>query len=179
VIVTVQGDSERVQVQIHWLGGHGTQTTLTRPVARVDQLSYYPQLMARVAALHAKGYQGTAIASLLNAEGWHPPKRCETFNGAMVQSLLARLGLRSQRRTPALEVSREADEWTLAELSHRLDRPQPTLYRWLCCGVLTARQVTQQSPPLWLIRADAIELERLRSRRAATGNGLWPAATEL
>jgi DNA invertase Pin-like site-specific DNA recombinase len=178
VIVTVQGDSERVQVQIHWLGGHGTQATLIRPVARVDQLSYYPQLMARVAALHAEGYQGTAIASLLNAEGWHPPKRCETFNGARVQSLLARLGLRSQRRTPAIEVSREADEWTLAELSHRLDMPQPTLYRWLRCGVLTARQVTQQSHPLWLIRTDATELERLRSRRAATGNGLWPAATD-
>lgn len=178
VIVTVRGSSEQVEVQIHWLGGHGTQAILTRPVARVDQLSYYPQLMARVAALHAEGYQGTAIASLLNAEGWHPPKRCETFNGAMVQNLLARLGLRSQRRTPAIEVSREADEWTLAELSHRLDKPQPTLYRWLRRGLLKARQVIQQGHPLWLIWADAAELERLRSRRAATGNGLWPAATD-
>lgn len=134
--------------------------------------------MARVAALHAEGYQGTAIASLLNAEGWRPPKRCETFNGAMVQSLLARLGLHNQRRTPASEVARETDEWTLAELSHRLDIPQPTLYCWLRSGVFTARQVTQQSHPLWLIRADATELESLRSRRAATGNGLWPAATD-
>jgi DNA invertase Pin-like site-specific DNA recombinase len=178
VIVTVQGDSEQVAVQLHWFGGQGTQATLTRPVARVDQLSYYPQLMARVAALHAEGYQGTAIARLLNAEGWHPAKRCETFNGAMVQSLLARLGLRSQRRTPAREVSRQPDEWTLAELSHRLDRPQPTLYRWLHRGVLKARQVIQQGHPLWLIQADTNELERLRSRRDATGHGQWPATTD-
>ena len=177
VIVTVQGDSEQVEVQIHWFGGQGTQATLTRPVARVAQLSYYPPLMARVAALHAAGYQATAIAGLLNAEGWHPPKRCETFHGARVQSLLARLGLRSQRRTPAVTVSREANEWTLAELSHQLDVPQPTLYRWLCRGILKARQVTQQSHPLWLIQADTTELERLRSRRAAAGNRLWPAAT--
>lgn len=178
VIVTVRGSSEQVDVQIHWVGGHGTPAILIRPVARLDQLSYYPQLMARVAALHAEGYQGTAIANLLNAEGWHPPKRGETFNGAMVQSLLARLGLRSQRRTPAIEVSREADEWTLAELSHQLDKPQPTLYRWLRRGLLKARQVIQQGHPLWLIQADTAELERLRSRRVATGNGLWPAATD-
>jgi hypothetical protein len=177
VIVTVRGESEQVDVQIHWLGGQGTQATLTRPVARVDQLSYYPPLMARVAARPAEGYPGTAIAGLLNTEGWHPPKRCETFNGAMVQSLLARLGLRSPRRTPASEVSREADEWTLAELSHRLDRPQPTLYRWLRRGVIKGRQVTQQGHPLWLIQADAAELERLPARRVATRGERWPATT--
>ena len=84
VVVTVRGESERVDAQIHWFGGHGTQTTLIRPVARLDQLSDYPQLTARVTALHAAGYGPTAIAERLNAEGWHPAKRCETFNAAMV-----------------------------------------------------------------------------------------------
>jgi len=177
VIVTVAGESERVDVQIHWVGGHGTQATLIRPVARLDQLSYYPQLIARVAALHAQGQQATAIAQRLNREGWHPAKRCETFNAAMVQSLLVRLGLRTRHRTPATEVPRQANEWTLAELSHELDMPEPTLYRWLRRGLLNARQVTQQSHPLWLIRTDAAELERLRSRRAAAHSGRWPATT--
>jgi len=40
VVVTVHGESEQVDAQIHWFGGHGTQTTLIRPVARLDQLSY-------------------------------------------------------------------------------------------------------------------------------------------
>lgn len=177
VIVTVQGESEQVEVQVHWVGGHGTQATLTRPVARLDQLSYYPQLMARVAALHAEGHRGTVIARFLNAEGWHPAKRCEVFNGAMVQSLLVRLGLRSPPRISAPEVARQADEWTLAELSHRLDMPPATLYRWLCRGLLKARQVTQQSHPLWLIQADAAELVRLQARRAVARNESWPAAT--
>ena len=146
-----------------------------RPVARLDQLSDYAQLMDRVAALHAEGHAPLAIAHLLNAEEWHPAKRCETFNGAMVGSLLMRLGLRSRRRTPATEVVREADEWTLAELSHRLDRPQPTLYRWLCRGVLQGRQVTQQGHPLWLIRADVATLEQLQAGRVVVRNAQWPA----
>lgn len=178
VIVTVRGESEQVDVQIHWLGGSGTQATLTRPVARLDQLSDYAQLMARVAALHAEGHPPLAIAHLLNAEGWRPAKRCETFNGAMVGSLLMRLGLRSRHRTPATEVVREADEWTLAELSHRLDRPQPTLYRWLCRGVLQGRQVNQQGHPLWLIRADAATLEQLQAGQAVVRNAQWPATIE-
>jgi len=175
VIVTVRGESEQVDVQIHRLGGSGTQATLIRPVARLDQLSDYAQLMARVAALHAEGHAPLAIAHRLNAEGWRPAKRCETFNGAMVGSLLMRLGLRSRRWTPATEVVREADEWTLAELSHRLDRPQPTLYRWLCRGVLQGRQVTQQGHPLWLIQADAATLEPLQAGRVVVRNAQWPA----
>jgi hypothetical protein len=94
----VQGETEQVDVQVHWAGGHGTQATLLRPVARVEQLSYYPQLMARIAALHAQGDNGAAIARTLNAEGWRPAKRCETFNAAMVGDLLVRQGLRTQRR---------------------------------------------------------------------------------
>ncbi|MDQ2695100.1 MAG: recombinase family protein [Pseudomonadota bacterium] len=178
VIVTVRGESEQVEVQIHWLGGHGTRAVLTRPVARLDQLSYYPQLMARVAALHAQGHPPLGIARILNAQGWRPAKRCETFNAAMVQGLLVRLGLRTQRCSPATEVTRQANEWTLAELSHRLDRPQPTLYRWMRRGLLKARQVTQQGHLLWLIQADAAELQRLQSRQAGAGNPRWPAPTD-
>jgi hypothetical protein len=95
VVITVRGESEQVEAQIHWLGGYATQATLIRPVARLDQLSYYPQLVARVIALHAAGEGPSAIARQLNAEGWHPAKRCETFNAAMVGDLETRLGLRT------------------------------------------------------------------------------------
>lgn len=178
VIVTVQGDSEQVEVQIHWVGGHGTRDRLIRPVARLDQLSDYPQLLARVAALHAEGHRPGVIAQYLNAERWRPAKRSERFNSAMVQGLLRRQGLRTVPRTPVSEIAREADEWTLAELSHRLDRPQPTLYRWLQRGELKGRRVSQGGHPLWLIRADAAELERLHSRRVGGGNPRWPATTD-
>lgn len=167
VVVTVQGESERVDVQVHWIGGEGTQATLVRPVARLDQLSYYPQLMARVAALHAGGKEAPAIARLLNAEGWRPPKRCATFNGAMVGTLLLRQGLRSRQSANTEEIGRGPGEWTFAELAQQLDIPQPTLYSWLRRGRLTGRQVIHADRPLWLIRADEAELARLHALRAS------------
>jgi hypothetical protein len=93
VLITVQGDSEQVVVEVHWHGGDRTRTNLVRPVARVEQLSYYPQLMERVRTLHAQGHKSSAIAAELNVEGWRPAKRRQTFNSPMVQALLARQGL--------------------------------------------------------------------------------------
>jgi len=169
VVVTVQGETEQVDVQVHWVGGHATQGTLVRPVARLDQLSYYHPLLARVSALHGQGHGRAAIARQLNAEGWRPAKRCETFNPAMVGDLLLRLGRRPPSRpTWAAQVEREADEWTLAELVAALDIPLSTLHRWLRRGHLQARQVCGGSHPLWLVCADATELERLRQWHAAS-----------
>jgi DNA invertase Pin-like site-specific DNA recombinase len=163
VIVTVQGESEKVDLQIHWRGGHGTQTQLIRPVARLQQLSYYSQLVARAAELHRQGYNGSAIAQVLNDEGWRPAKRCEHFSDQMVGTLLCHQGIQRAAHSPARKVQRQADEWTLSELAHTLEIPQPTLYAWLRKGRFTARLVTSQAHPLWLITADAVELTRLRA----------------
>jgi len=174
VIVTVEGDSERVDVQIHWFGAHATAATITRPVARLDQLSYYPQLAARVAELHGQGCANSAIARTLNTEGWRPAKRCEMFNAAMVGAMTARLGLRSGRRTPATTTERQPNEWTLSELAHKLDMPEPTLYSWLRHGQFKARTVISQSHRLWLIQATEEELMHLRSRRGSSHRNAVP-----
>ncbi|WP_157174460.1 hypothetical protein [Thiocystis violascens] len=39
VTVTVIDDSERVAVEVRWIGGHRARTHLVRPVARLEQLS--------------------------------------------------------------------------------------------------------------------------------------------
>jgi DNA invertase Pin-like site-specific DNA recombinase len=167
VVVTVKGDSELVDVQLHWVGGHATGATLTRPVARLDQLSYYPQLLQRVAALHAEHQTLTAIASRLNAEGWRPAKRRQTFNASMVQTLLVVQGLRSPRRCDRDKIEdRGVNEWTIAELSHLLFIPQPTLFSWLRRGWLQGRRVVQTAHRVWLIQADDAELARLRTLRS-------------
>jgi len=167
VVVTVQGESEQVDVQVHWIGGHDTQATLTRPVARLDQLSYYPQLMARVAELHAQGENAAAIARRLNAEDWRPAKRCDTFNAPMVLTLLLRQGLRSRQSAYAGMIEEGQEELTLNELARRLNVPQPTLYSWLRRGLLHGRQVIHADHPLWLIQADEAELARLSALRTS------------
>jgi hypothetical protein len=55
VTVTVQGETERVDVTIHWAGGYESQHEQTRPIARYDQLTDYRQLMARSCELRTGG----------------------------------------------------------------------------------------------------------------------------
>lgn len=166
VVVAVLGESEQVDVQVHWFGGTGgSLLRLVRPVARLDQLSYYPQLMARVAALHAGGQLSAAIAGTLNAEGWRPAKRRGTFTAQMVCGLLARQGIGSTRASAATTVARLADEWTVGELARELAMPHETVYQWLRDGRLNARLEKDASRPIWLIQADSSEIARLRSLR--------------
>ena len=169
VLVTVIGQSERVRVEVHWAGGHQSRLALIRPVARLDQLSHYADLQARVKALHEAGCAPPQIATRLNDEGWRPPKRRDTYNAPMVRALLARLGLRTgtPKQQWAATITRQPDEWTLAELTGELDIPQPTLYHWLRKGKLNARQVPIAAGKLWLIQADGRELSRLRKLRNA------------
>ncbi len=167
VIATVIDDSERVTVEIHWVGGHHTKTHVVRPVARLEQLSNYPELLARALALHAEGKRCPEIATQLNAEGWRPAKRRATFNGPMVANLLSRASVSagvSPRKSPAWPERRE-QEWSLPELSRALAMPSVTLFSWLKKGWLQARQVQRAGKRQWLVWADAAELERLRERR--------------
>jgi Recombinase zinc beta ribbon domain len=164
IVVTVQGDSEQVDLEIHWIGGHRTQTRRIRPVARLAQLSYYPELLARVAALHQQGLGRAAMAQQLNAEGWRPAKRRQTFTADMVGTLLARQGLGVSPSRPRA-VARKADEWTLPELAYTLAMPEPTLYSWLRKGHVKARR--DQGSGQWVMWADASELQRLHRLRQA------------
>ena len=129
----------------------------------------------RVAQLHQQGLDRPTIAATLNAEGWRPAKRRRTFTADMVGSLLLRQGLGSGRPQRVTKVERQANEWTLTELTQTLEIPPPTLYTWLRKGYMRARQARHVSAPVWLMWADANELERLRAFRPAPRPQRWPA----
>jgi DNA invertase Pin-like site-specific DNA recombinase len=167
VIVTVLDDSERVNVEVHWAGGHRTRARIIRPVARLQQLTYYPQLLARVMSLHEQGLACTEIARQLNTEHWRPARRRKTFTGPMVATLLANQGLHSgtPKQQHTADLPRHPHEWLLGDLARALDMPSPTLFSWVRKQWVRARQVTHRGRDLWLIWADAAECERLRARR--------------
>ena len=96
ITATVAGDSELVDVTITWAGGHQTAGQAIRPVARLDQLSYYPALLARVTELAAAGRNNRQIADALNAEGYRPPKRTSRFNEGQVGTMIAQRGIRGR-----------------------------------------------------------------------------------
>ena len=95
ITVHVIGDSELVDVTITWAGGHQTSGQAVRPVARLDQLSYFPALLARVTGLAAAGRSNRQIADVLNAEGFRPPKRTSRFSDQQVRTLISQRGIRA------------------------------------------------------------------------------------
>jgi Recombinase zinc beta ribbon domain len=164
VQVTAEGATERVHAVVTWAGGHQTRAGLTRPVARVDQLSYYPALAGRIRALAGEGLGSAAIAGQLATEGFRTPRLHERFHDGEIQQLIRRLGLR-----PGLDHDQHTDhgslepgQWWLAALAREIGMPTATLFGWLKRGWVTGRQDTRP-PYRWIITADATEVERLRA----------------
>lgn len=180
VEVTVVGESERVGVVIVWAGGSQTTGTLIRPVGRLEQLSYYPQLCTRVRALVAAGHSAAAVAAQLHAEGFRPPKRSTRFDRQAVQDLIQRLELRPRRPPRPPSVALDADEWWVVDLARALAMPRATVENWIKRGwVQVRRQVEVQGQRRWVVWADQGELDRLRRQRQRSAGAVlhdqWPA----
>jgi DNA invertase Pin-like site-specific DNA recombinase len=159
VVIDVEGASERVRVKIHWAGGTTTEGVVIRPVAKLEQLSYYPKLCERVRALAAEGLSTKAIAERLNAEGYRPPKRSESFGRQGIRDLMHRLGLTRTRYRSESPGVLDEDEWWLPELAQAIDMPNVTLYHWIRRGWVRARQ--RREDRRWVVWADETELKRL------------------
>jgi len=159
VTVTVTGDSEQVDVEVTWAGGNRTTGRVTRPVATLAQLSYFPRLRERAGELSAAGCTAAQIAESLNSEGLRPPERAETFTKNSVHDLLSALGLqhaRAQARRPELG----EHEWWLRDLAARLGMSKVTLDAWVRRG--WADGYLHPEARLIVIRADPAEVKRLR-----------------
>jgi hypothetical protein len=93
VVVAARGESERIDVAVHWAGGFVSRHEVIRSLARYEQLSFYDRLIARVVELRDAGEATGAIADALGREGFHPPQRGARFTGGSIRQLLSRLGL--------------------------------------------------------------------------------------
>jgi hypothetical protein len=167
VLVEVVDATEKVRVECHWHGGVHTTHELTRPVARIASLSTYAALRGRAAELRREGLECARIAEILNAEGWRPAKRRDTFNAPMVHHLLLRSGaetIKYRRRPPQIE--RLENEWTIRELAEEIGMPQPTLYTWVQKGRLSCRKAGSGSKRAVLVRADHETVAALKVIRA-------------
>jgi len=166
VLVEVVDATEQLRVECHWQGGHRTQHQLSRPVARLKALSTYPELVHRAGELRQAGHGFGAIADMLNAEGWRPAKRRDTFNAQMVHHLLTRAGVIAPKyRRRAREIERATNEWTIRELAAQIGMPEPTLYNWVQQGRLRSRVVQTSVGRAKLVHADAETIIALKAIR--------------
>jgi DNA invertase Pin-like site-specific DNA recombinase len=158
VTATVDKESDRVDVKLHWAGGQVGEHTLRRPVSRYEQQSDYPRLVQRLTDLCGKKLTSDEIAQQLNREGFRPPKRAEQFTGEMVARLAAGLGLQRRKRYGSA-AGLGADEYHPAGLARRLGVSVYTLKRWMRVGWVNVRRDDLGHRIVW---ADADELARLR-----------------
>jgi DNA invertase Pin-like site-specific DNA recombinase len=169
VAITVAGTSERVAVEITWAGGHTTRGQTTRPVARLEQLSSYPQLLQRVRQLAEQGHRAQAIARRLHAEGFRPAKGRQRIGISAITQLLHQLGcpraFTRERITPPPGEAPGPHEWWLDDLAAELAMPPITLHSWIRRGWVHARQESRR-PYRWIIHADPHQLAELRQRRS-------------
>jgi DNA invertase Pin-like site-specific DNA recombinase len=169
VTITVAGTSERVAVEIGWAGGHTTHAETVRPVARLDQLSSYPQLLQRVRQLAEQGHRAKAIADRLHAEGFRPAKGRQRIGISAITQLLHQLGypraVTRARIVPPPGEEPGPHEWWLDDLAAELAMPPITLHTWIRRGWVHARQESRR-PHRWIIHADGCQLTELRQRRS-------------
>jgi hypothetical protein len=170
VVVSVIGESEKVALTIKWAGGQETETQMIRPVARLEQLSYYPELKGRVRQLVTEGKTAREIAERLNSEGFKPPRRKETFGPQGVLGLMHNEGIvpkgHHSSKGDSFEKRLKRGEWTVAMLARELDMPRITLYFWKRKGWIRTRKAKAGGRRRLVVLADSAELEALRGLRA-------------
>jgi hypothetical protein len=168
VHLTVIGTSERVTATIVWAGGATTEEEIVRPVRSLHQLSYYPQLAARIRELAGQGIGASGIADRLEAEGYRPAKGGKRITAQTIRNLMHRLDCpagRVHRHRPAPDGEEPGpDEWWLKHLATELDMTTSTLYAWIHRGWLTVRRESCW-PHRLIAHADQRELAELRERR--------------
>jgi len=180
VTVTIEGNTDRVDVELRWTGGFVSQHALTRPVQTYEQLSNYDELFSRIKTLLTEDRTLGAIATRLNEEGFHPPKRSSKFSAGILTRFLRDRGIRTGRLPKSVthENHLHADEWWLSDLAAKLSMPIATLHRWQRAGWLTSRKVSAAGKR-WAIFADSDELSRLAHLRESPRGWPNPYPTEL
>jgi hypothetical protein len=162
IVLRVLDHSERVQVEIFWVGGCLTRNVVCRPVQRAEQLSYYAQVCAEIRLGAQEGETVLQTVARLNALEWRSP-RGGAWGKQAVRELTCQLGLRRKRTRRAYGgLDGREGPWGITPLAREIGMPAGTLLAWIKNGEVAAERL--ESGRL-VIQADTALIEQLRQRR--------------
>jgi DNA invertase Pin-like site-specific DNA recombinase len=162
VVLTVDSENDDVNARIEWAGGAVRERKLPREVFGYKKQQQWKPLSCRLGALHGLGETPKVIATILDGEGFRPPKRATRFTDGIVRRLLHELGLRARvPRQMAAGILASGEVW-LHDLAQTLALSPYTLHGWRKKGWMHTRQLGGRGGP-WAVWADATELDRLRA----------------
>jgi DNA invertase Pin-like site-specific DNA recombinase len=162
VVLAVDSESDYVSVRIEWAGGAVRERMLPKEVFGYKNQKQWKLLSDRLAVLHGLGETPKVIATILDRDGFRPPKRATWFTGGIVRQLLHELGLRPRvSRQTAAGVLSSGEVW-LHDLAQMLALSPHTLHGWRRKGWVHSRQLGGPGGP-WAVWVDATEMDRLRA----------------
>ncbi len=160
IVVDVEGESEWVELKIHWAGGQQTYSRIRRPISGTRRLSRWPELAALLRELKDKGLRSHEIAAQLQADG-HKPAKGNVITAEVVRLWMSRFGL-AVRRNHSMALA--DSEWTIPDVVDRFGIPASTVYGWIRRGDVSARQ-EGGSHGRWIVQATERELAELAKKR--------------
>jgi DNA invertase Pin-like site-specific DNA recombinase len=156
VVATVQGDTELVDVTIHWVGGCLSQHEVIRRVSKYTQLQDYEQWCQRIIDLRREGKRAWEIAAALNRDGYRMARHGRPITAETLKQLFSQSPFREQLRNKKLG----PNEWLVADLAKEVGVKKKKLKDWVTRGWAQANQ--RPFGGVWILWADKEELERLR-----------------
>lgn len=157
VIVTVQNNTQRVDVRLQWRGGYESVYEITRTVTLYPQMDNYRELMARMLQLVLEGLRTPEVATILEQEGYRSPRHTKPISASMISKLLADDPTSHQQLTAPEPLD---DQWLGSDLASAIGVAEKKLKDWVTRGWAIADQ--RPFGRVWLFWADETELQRLR-----------------
>jgi hypothetical protein len=166
IVVLARGRSELVDLTLTWAGGQTSHLIVRRPLQRLEDLSYYPQLAARIIELSEAGLTPETIAIRLRDEGFRHSRDDRDIGWRAIEQILLRTGHTIAHRRPPVwmrpDQALRDNEWWLADLAAELGVTTGTIHHWRQQGRLTGRQ-EPYGPHRWILHADPAKLTELRT----------------
>ena len=160
-IIVTRPTPDTVEARIVWVSGAVTPFAVHPPIARGSDVSGYEQLVERILALGAQGYQDPEIARIVSAEGFRSARSAHIPASLVGEIRRARgqISLTEQFKTQA----KVEGQWTIFGLAQELSVHRNWLYTRIHKGTLLA---TRHSVTGHYLIADEPEiLATLRAQR--------------
>jgi DNA invertase Pin-like site-specific DNA recombinase len=160
-IIVTRPTPDTVEARIVWVSGAVTPYSVHPPIARGSDVSGYEQLVERILALGAQGYQDCEIARIVSAEGFRSARSTHIPASLVGEIRRARgqISLTEQFKTQA----KVDGQWTVFGLAQELEVHRNWLYTRIRNGTLPA---TRHSVTGHYLIADEPEiLATLRAQR--------------
>jgi hypothetical protein len=135
-VIVTRPTADTIEARVVWVSGAVTPLSAHPPILRGSDVSGYEQLVERILALGAQGYQDPEIARIVSVEGYHSARsaRIPASQVGEIRRARGQISLTEQFKTQA----KVEGQWTVFGLAQELAVHRNWLYTRILKGTLPA-----------------------------------------